>query len=82
MKLVGFWVKICLVIFHFRSTTNLGVWWRVLSCGDSSVPDLLHRRVYFIGVRRSGAVARDAFLRLASRRRRLVWLPFRWFLGG
>ena len=83
VKLVGFWVKICLVPCHFRSTTNLGVWWRVLSCGDSSVPDLFFIVVFLSSkFGRSGAVARDAFLRLASRRRRLVWLPFRWFLSG
>ncbi|WZZ13098.1 hypothetical protein YC2023_106187 [Brassica napus] len=78
VKLVGFWVKICLVPFHFRSTTNLGVWWRVLSCGDSFVPDLFFIVVFLLSeFGRSGAVARDAFLRLASRRRRLVWLLFR-----
>ncbi|KAF3486606.1 hypothetical protein F2Q69_00055883, partial [Brassica cretica] len=49
------------------STTNLGVWWRVLSCGDSSVPDLFFIVVFLSSeFGRSGAVARDAFLRLDS----------------
>ncbi|KAF3485319.1 hypothetical protein F2Q69_00056173 [Brassica cretica] len=51
-----------------RSTTNLGVWWRVLSCGDSFVPDLFFIIVFISSeFGRSGAVARDAFLCLASR---------------